>query len=57
MPDWYRTCQECGNEQVAKPPSQSKELTTSYRDSKCRKCKSMALDYGKYRLPEEDWSE
>jgi ribosomal protein S27E len=43
---WIRTCQECGHEQIDKPPDTSKELTTSYRNRKCKKCKSEALDYG-----------
>jgi hypothetical protein len=45
--DWYRTCQECGNKQRAKRPDLNHELTNSYANSKCRKCKSEALDYGK----------
>ena len=28
---WFRTCQECGNEQVARKPDSSKDLTDSYR--------------------------
>ena len=43
---WYRTCQECGHQQVAKQPVKGKELTDSYRGSKCRKCRSESLDYG-----------
>jgi predicted Zn-ribbon and HTH transcriptional regulator len=45
---WIRTCQECGYKQKAIKPSQEKELTDSYRNSKCRKCRSEALDYGKF---------
>lgn len=41
---WVRKCQECGHKQAAKEPSLP--LTESYRNSKCRKCKSEALDYG-----------
>lgn len=44
--EWYRTCQECGHKQNCKEPDQTKELTNSYRNSKCRKCKSEALDFG-----------
>ena len=53
---WYRTCQECGHVQTAIEP---KKLTDSYRNSKCRKCKSEALDYGSSsdpRLPAEDYT-
>ena len=39
-----RTCQECGNIQAATPPSD--RITDTYRNAKCRKCKSEALDYG-----------
>lgn len=51
IPDgvWYRTCQECGHEQIAKQPDLNKELTNSYRDTKCKRCKSEALDYGTTR--------
>lgn len=45
--DWVRTCQECGHIQKAIKPSNDKEITNSYANSKCRKCKSEALDYGK----------
>jgi ribosomal protein L40E len=42
---WIRTCQECGYKQPSKPPTEYKG--DSWRDLKCRKCHSMALDYGK----------
>ncbi len=42
--EWIRTCQECGNVQVSRPPSNP--VTDSYRFSKCKKCKSESLDYG-----------
>ena len=54
---WIRTCQECGNEQKAKEPDSQKDLTDSYRNSKCRKCKSTSLDYGRedsQRVTEEN---
>ncbi len=55
MSDWIRTCQECGNEQKDKEPKG--EMTPAYRLRKCRKCKSEALDYGKYSGDElEDWT-
>ena len=41
---WIRTCQECGNKQAAKPPAEYRN--DSWRDLKCRKCHSTALDYG-----------
>lgn len=52
---WFRTCQECDAKQYCQEPSP--KMTDSYANAKCRKCKSMALDYGKYELPEEDWAE
>lgn len=39
-----RTCQECGHIQASQPPGE--ELTDAYRNAKCRKCRSAALDYG-----------
>lgn len=40
-----RTCQECGHVQVNKDPSAMKG--DSWRETKCRKCKSVgSLDYG-----------
>jgi len=42
---WARRCQECGNIQKAKKPKLG-EPAPSYTDSKCRRCKSMSLDYG-----------
>jgi hypothetical protein len=58
---WYRTCQECGHKQYCQPPNRSKELTDSYRNSKCRKCGSEgSLDYGTYESNmndmDDDWS-
>lgn len=41
---WLRTCQECNHVQAAKNPSHYKG--DSWRDMKCRKCKSESLDYG-----------
>lgn len=58
MRPWYRTCQECGNVQQAIEPVGG--LTDSYRNSKCRKCKSEALDYGTStdpRKPAEDYTQ
>lgn len=41
---WLRTCQECGNVQDMKSPEEYKN--DKWRDAKCKKCKSEALDYG-----------
>jgi len=45
---WTRTCQECGHKQTAKRPNPNKELTLSYLESKCKRCKSPSLDYGTF---------
>jgi hypothetical protein len=44
---WVRTCQECGFKQTTDLPPIGK-MTDSYANRKCRKCKSEALDYGKW---------
>lgn len=44
---WIRTCQECGNIQQAIRPVQS--MSDAYANAKCRKCKSEALDWGKWQ--------
>lgn len=44
---WIRTCQECGHIQPARKPTEQSELTDAYRNTKCKRCKSEALDYGK----------
>lgn len=49
---WIRTCQECGHKQKANRPSQDKELSLAYTEAKCKKCKSEALDYGKWEETE-----
>lgn len=41
---WIRTCQECGLAQIAPCPLTPK--SDSWRNAKCKKCKSEALDYG-----------
>jgi hypothetical protein len=43
---FMRHCQECGHRQKDKQPDRSKELPDSYRNRKCKRCKSEALDYG-----------
>lgn len=44
---WTRKCQECGNIQTDTRPQG--EMTDAYRNRKCKRCKSMGLDYGKDR--------
>jgi hypothetical protein len=39
-----RTCQYCGHAQVMKDPAILKG--EAWRDAKCRRCKSEAMDYG-----------
>lgn len=52
---YLRTCQECGHKQQARDPASYKGET--WRDVKCRKCKSSALDYGSLQSPEIDMSD
>lgn len=54
---WLRTCQECGNKQKAIKPDTTKELTNSYRNSKCKKCKSESLDYGSEHTSMKEYEE
>ena len=50
---WIRTCQECGHKQPDSNPKTSKTgFTDAYMNRKCRKCKSMGLDYGKEETTE-----
>ncbi len=49
---YLRMCQECGHIQVSKNPNDYKN--DSWRDVKCKKCKSEALDYGTYNEYWED---
>jgi transposase len=44
---YIRTCQECGHKQEAKDTKTYKG--ESWRNLKCKKCKSEALDYGSWR--------
>ena len=39
-----RKCQECGHIQESKPPLEYK--SDVWRETKCKKCKSVSLDYG-----------
>lgn len=49
--DWIRICQECGHAQVCRCPKDYKSDT--WRDLKCKKCKSDALDYGTVNASED----
>lgn len=52
---WLRTCQECGHVQAAKPPQEYKN--EAWRELKCQKCKSIAMDYGTWEPTEEELHE
>lgn len=52
---YIRTCQECGHQQEMKPPAEYKN--DIWKDFKCRKCKSPALDYGSYKPVEDKTNE
>lgn len=54
---WIRTCDECGHKQQAHKPEYGKPLKPSYENSKCRKCHSIALDYGSEFLVAETLEE
>jgi primosomal protein N' len=44
---WLRTCQECGHVMACKSPESYKNGNDSWKDIKCKKCKSEgSLDYG-----------
>lgn len=47
---WIRTCQSCGKKAIYPAPNYK---TESYRDTKCKVCKSPGLDYGREAKPEE----
>jgi len=50
---WIRTCQECGHKQEDRDPrAKDFYMSDAYMDRKCRKCKSMGLDYGKEETTE-----
>lgn len=46
---YIRTCQECGHKQEAKDPATYKARKESWRELKCKRCKSEAFDYGSWR--------
>jgi len=51
-PIYIRTCQECFHEQVSRDPNTYPPDNENWRDLKCRKCRSMALDFGKWIYPD-----
>jgi len=54
MIKYFRECQECGHQQEALDPKLYKDSKKeAWRDLKCRKCKSIALDYGSYKEADE----
>lgn len=54
MRAWIRTCQECGKWQY---DNHDQRNTDRYMDRKCKYCKSMALDYGKWQSQPDDLEE
>lgn len=48
MQKWIRECQECGHKQEDKHPEGRERDSAAYADRKCKRCKSMALDFGKW---------
>ena len=56
LPDeaWIRSCNECGHHQVDKMPLG--EMTEAYRNRKCKRCKSEALDYGTSNASDDSWA-
>lgn len=49
---FVRKCQECGHTQIAKDPATMKG--ENWRELKCRRCKSIAMDYGSYNVEVSD---
>jgi hypothetical protein len=49
---WTRTCQACGHKQTT-DTQPSGCMSDAYANRKCEKCKSEALDYGKWVAEEE----
>lgn len=50
---WLRTCQECDETRTYRDPkTYSSDV---WRDTPCRACKSMALDYGRHSERADDW--
>lgn len=50
MYKFIRVCQECGHKQIAKDPKDYIQADKeAWRNTKCKKCKSEALNYGSYK--------
>lgn len=53
MKTWTRKCEECGKTGEYKHPEEYK--SDAWMNVKCKYCKSMGLNYGKWKQePEED---
>ena len=50
--EFLRTCQECSHQQKDRDPQGNP--TIAYNERKCRKCHSISLDYGSYKLSSEE---
>lgn len=48
MQKYIRTCQECGKRHETKPPRPD-DKAERWRDTKCKRCGSQALDFGSWR--------
>ena len=46
MQKYIRTCQECSHRQTDTPPPDPNKMTEAFRNRKCKRCKSEALDLG-----------
>lgn len=49
---FLRTCQECGHVQPDRDPEG--QPTSAFRNRRCKKCGSEALDYGSYNYYNAD---
>jgi hypothetical protein len=56
--NWIRTCQECGYKGLYSQPNQN-DKNENWRNTKCRKCHSISLDYGRENcvLTDETWKQ
>ncbi len=52
---YIRRCQECGHKQEARDPYTLKG--EGWRELKCRRCKSAAMDFGSWQQFNEDGTE
>lgn len=52
MSIYYRTCQECGHvQQDVDPDAITNNRREAYRERKCKRCGSIALDWGSISDP------